>query len=413
MKMILIWKVVEYLLKRRNIIVIDECSMISESILQDLKEEIDKCVENLIIPKIIFVGDPAQLSPVNESTSLVFNKDYFKSKYCCLLCDVVRNSNNNVMNMCNNVRKWVMGELDKPDIGKFVCDSVKFYRKLPNLAKSETRWFKKFMSKKYFDNSIIITWTNGATNNYNNEVRKRTYTEIEDLKRFEVGDKLMFNDFYKMPEISLVKDGFKFYTSEQVKIINREVITKKFNPLEHKDICKKNRLSEHTTLEAKYIKCIEEINTGTIRSYKLWKLNVCRILDANDVQDNKSYTIFVVHEDDAKTLQIEKNYSQFQIKTLWAYYKKSHSKDINNIATYIIKPIWKQWANVFIDSFASVEYGNSITTHKGQGSTYCNVFGDVDDILNNKNDDESKRCIYTAFTRPSKEIHILMPEKSA
>ena len=410
------------LLDRYNIIIVDECSMIPQSILQDIKMDIEYCVNSGVIPKIIFVGDPAQLSPVHETSSLVFDKEFFKSKYCSLLCDVVRNSNNNVVNMCNNVRKWVMGDLEKPSIGKFVCPNIKFYRKVDGIEKTKSKWFKKFLyltdknNVKYIDNSIIITWTNDATKTYNNEVRKQMFsTESKNtqLSRFEINDKLMFNDFYKMPEMGDTKDEFRFYTSEQIKIIKKEIITKKFSIMDYKKICKKQQLSEHTTLETKYIKCIDEINAGTTRTYKLWKLDICRMLDSgNEADDHVERTILVLHENDIETHKIEKNYSQHLLKNLWFDFKTNHSKNLENIITYIMKPLWKQWANIFIDPFAVVDYGNSITTHKCQGSTYFNSFIDLDDMLKNTNIDECKRCIYTALGRPSNELHILMPMKT-
>ena len=402
------------LLDKYNIIVIDECSMISESVLKDIKADIDVCVEEGIIPKIIFAGDPAQLNPVNELSSLVFDTEYFKSKYCSLMTDIVRTSDNNVVKLCNNVRKWVVGDISKPSIGQFKCPTIRFHRKKANARKTDSNWFTKYMNGsdkegcKYIDNSIIITWTNNATNTYNNEIRKRTFEKKKKIEKFEVNDKLIFNDFYKMPEIKS-KDGLKFYTSEQVKIIKVKIITKKFKELNYKEICKNVKLSEHTSLETKYIKCFNEINSGTTRTYKLWKLDVYRVLDSGEIDSSKIYKIYVVHDDDVENLRVEKNYGQFLIKTLWKYYQTNHAKHSDSILTNIIKPMWKQWADVFIDSFASVEYGNSITTHKAQGSTYVHVFVDMHDILINKNDDECKRCIYTALGRPSKELHIIMP----
>ena len=75
---------------------------------------------------------------------------------------------------------------------------------------------------------------------------------------------------------------------------------------------------------------------------------------------------------------------------------------------YILKQLWKEWNKIFNEPFANTNIGCSISCHKSQSSTYFNVFVDADDILNNPNTDEAKRCIYTALTRASNEIHILI-----
>jgi exodeoxyribonuclease V len=81
---------------------------------------------------------------------------------------------------------------------------------------------------------------------------------------------------------------------------------------------------------------------------------------------------------------------------------------LKKIDNEIIRPLWRQWNKLFIDQFANVNYGNSHSVHKSQGSSFYNVFVDSDDILNNPNQEEAKRCIYTAFTRSSNELHILI-----
>ena len=75
---------------------------------------------------------------------------------------------------------------------------------------------------------------------------------------------------------------------------------------------------------------------------------------------------------------------------------------------FIIRPLWEQFSKIFIEPFANVNYGYCTTVHKSQGSTYYNVYVDVEDILNNSKLDEMKRCMYTSFTRGSNEINLLI-----
>ena len=49
---------------------------------------------------------------------------------------------------------------------------------------------------------------------------------------------------------------------------------------------------------------------------------------------------------------------------------------------------------------------HSITVHRSQGSTFKNVFVDVDDVLANRNYLDALRCLYVACTRPSVKLNL-------
>ena len=80
---------------------------------------------------------------------------------------------------------------------------------------------------------------------------------------------------------------------------------------------------------------------------------------------------------------------------------------LNEIDTKINK-IWKNWQTNVIDRFAQLNYGYAITVHKSQGSTFKNVFIDISDILDNNNTDEVSKCLYTAITRSSNTLELLV-----
>ena len=62
----------------------------------------------------------------------------------------------------------------------------------------------------------------------------------------------------------------------------------------------------------------------------------------------------------------------------------------------------------YIDIIADI-CSYAITTHKSQGSNYKVVFVDMENIITfNTNQVESYRCLYTAITRTSKYLNILM-----
>ena len=53
--------------------------------------------------KVIFVGDPAQLPPVNEENSSVFTENFDK----LTMSSIVRNSDTNIIGLSNDIRKWI------------------------------------------------------------------------------------------------------------------------------------------------------------------------------------------------------------------------------------------------------------------------------------------------------------------
>jgi len=58
----------------------------------------------------------------------------------------------------------------------------------------------------------------------------------------------------------------------------------------------------------------------------------------------------------------------------------------------------------FKDAFADIRYSHALTSHRSQGSTFENVFVDVDDIKANPNRKEMLRSLYVACSRASKNL---------
>ena len=68
--------------------------------------------------------------------------------------------------------------------------------------------------------------------------------------------------------------------------------------------------------------------------------------------------------------------------------------------------LWKFVYNNYIDIFADIDYGYCITVHKSQGSTFSNVFLDLNNIVKH-NFSDKRQCVYTGITRASKKLNIL------
>src|SRR5690606_10270143 len=101
-----------------ELIIVDECSMISS--------EIVSMIMNLN-NKILFSGDPAQLPPVNEQVSDIFNKKINSFT----MEQVVRNKHHNVVALSNDVRELLNSPNYSIKIFKFNIPNsgVYFYKK--------------------------------------------------------------------------------------------------------------------------------------------------------------------------------------------------------------------------------------------------------------------------------------------
>jgi len=428
-----------------NIVIIDECSMISLQMMICLMEEIRKLRKNdLSCPKIIFTGDPAQLPPVEEISSALFIKnknditletytnnvsanvstiltqdnlireyENFVTKMFQIptitLEHIFRNTKVNVNQVCNTIRQWVVSGTRK-SFTKYVGNGVYLYRQKGE--RTETEWFKK--CTEYFKSgntsNIILTWTNKNSDLYNNVMRNRIIGKKK-IEPFEIGDRLILKDFYKFSESKEQETSTCFYTSDQIQICDISTETKIAQPLKINTPPCVQRLKNSQAIMKKMQQYVSIINANTKKIYKVWKMTVTRMPE-HDVSDEEKgkenkYQIYVIHTDSTQDLTNDKTRIESIIKKLTNIFKNSTQTQYATIERYLIKQLWTYMDMNYISPYANVIFGYSITTHKSQGSTFSNVFVDVRDILTNTDENVAKRCVYTAFSRCSNELHIL------
>jgi hypothetical protein len=344
------------------------------------------------------------------------------------LTEVVRSKLSNVINLCYNIREWIDNIVKYPMVKKYLGKGVHVYK---NDAKEkiQSAWFKKYMeyhesTKPEYSSNIILSWTNRQCDYYNNSIRSIIFKDKKNINKYEIGDILILNDFYILDEVketnlkkkSKEKDNSnRFYTSEQIKIIELEIVNKKSDSFTDSLPKYLIKLKNIEKIETKFKQIINKINNFLQKEYKCWKIFVKKLNDINneninndkeEISDN-SNILYVIHDESIKILENNKMRSLEEIRKLKKELKNNpdYSKTIER---YILKQLWKEWNKIFNEPFANVNIGCSISCHKSQSSTYFNVFVDADDILNNPNNDEAKRCMYTALTRASNEIHILI-----
>ena len=403
-----------------DIIVIDECSMVSINLIYDILKDTDK-----IKTKIIFSGDPAQLPPVNERNSSIFMNINNKISYQTILkyvqniseidykifCDkilnmnkftlneIIRTKNNSIINSCNTIRDWIYNKRDFIDIQQYEDAPHIILYPHDKTRKFKTSWYKEFENKISNEkDTIIISWTNEETNMYNNHYRKSCFNDksIDSIDHFMCGDILILNEFYNI-------NCTKFNTSEKIEVIGIDKIDYEIVKLETKINKAVRILKNAKSIEARFKAFINDINKNNIK-LPIYKLKVKKI-DEND----KEYEINVLRDTDNTVHEYYKNLI-FNISDMIRNFKNTimDSTHCESLEYNLIQPLWKDFNNKYIDPFATVTYGYAITCHKAQGSNYKNVFVDFSDIIKNKNEEEMKRCMYTAMSRTIDTLHILI-----
>ena len=471
-----------------DLVVVDECSMLTNQIIADIKIQLTKDSNPNV--KIIYVGDPAQLPPVNQGDSKIFNSNIQTLK----LDKIIRTSNQQIMDLSNAHREWIFSKnnSDIPRVGEYESESIQLYsceqketkkwlddfiqllksngKKIvsdldfalePELesnlikTKSNTDFGNIILDHKIMidnhNNNIILTWTNKKANLYNQYVREKIFNKKK-LAHYEIGEILIFNDFHKINQVNpnpnphpnqfdididididinmdinmnanmdnnkLNKiDQVSFYTSEQVKLHDIQQIKYNFISLKFKI---NNNLTPE--LNNKFKKHYKKINLliGNIE-LDVYEMKIQKITDlVENEQDNQNiltYTILSLHPDSEKKYSILND----EIEKIIANLKTVCYDEINtlpqdnmgkcNLQSEVEKKInklYKEYQTNIIDCFAQLNYGYCMTAHKSQGSTFKNVFVDINDILNNNNSSETSKCIYTTITRSSKTLKLLI-----
>lgn len=450
-----------------DIIIIDECSMISAKIL-----ELIVSLSYKIKGKIIFVGDRYQLPPVNETMSEVFSLPVNKS----VLLKIVR-CNDNTIKFAKKIRESID---TKSNISTKHCKGDNFIVKKDSLS-----WIDGFITNFNLSlNNVLLAYTNKRCDEINRYIRKTIYGD-KSRQTYVDNEMIVFNNFYKISDISLqevepglmaivpiqdsehVRDasmnGSVFYTSSKAIITSCNRITLKipmfpihslFNISKKLDMNFTNIKPEHFEEDKNCPICFDEIKhsdaieTGCNHIFcrkciKIWleendlcpycrmKISEKQIIFNDDerltelvndfinkshnqvynvwvldVKDNlKKGTIYVVTESDRERLN--KTISELKKSIIEIKNYLSKKANISTRKLFIVTRLWEYFYYSFIDIFADISYGYCITIHKSQGSTFDDVYLDCKNILHfNKSD--SLNCLYTGVTRASKTLTILI-----
>lgn len=341
-----------------RLIVIDEASMIND----ECYEMIQSILREFPKMKILYVGDEAQLPPVNLQSSVVF----FRVQHIFRLTQVMRvSADNPIIELVTPIRD-PRNMLRATDCFEHVDrvnergEGVRFYTMKKPFFEN---LFADFMSEEYKENKNfcrLLAYTNNAVDKSNCFIRRHIFGP--EVAEYTVGDDLIVTEGYSVPVVGEKK--LQVYANGE-------------------------RL---TVLEAN--KYVEE---GT--NIVCWSLLVDNYMAPSNKREKRH--IKVLSSEGYPTYIAIKRNLIGKARTLCAEVNPMTGLPVHNR-----HEVWQEFYD-FIESFCYVNYSYAMTIHKAQGSTIDNVYVVEKDInICDWDVVQRNKLKYTAFTRASKNLHI-------
>lgn len=338
-----------------GILIVDEASMISDEIFGMVLAYVPKGL------RLIFVGDPAQIPPINEVDCIPFQEEEQERLEMKIfeLTEIVRQAKGNPIlihatDVRSNLHRDYSGverETQLLEDGSGVCFLNRADMDHGELL--EDILYAYFNSENFkvdADFAKVIAWRNKVVNFMNYKIRRMIYGDH--IGKLEIGEKMIANKPIVDGEIIIMT------TNDEFEIIGLE-------------------------------EGVEKINGGAfeIPYYK------AKCLYVDPFGNEREKHIRVVHEDGEATYN--------EVLSMLNEIAKSKDK-----GTTAAKMAWADFWN-FKKYFADVKYNYAITAHKAQGSTYVNTIVIEGDLNLNRKLYERNRIKYTAFTRSSKRLIVV------
>lgn len=361
-----------------NILFIDEVSMLSDDLFKLLLPYLKRGL------KLVFVGDPKQIPPVNhiDSIPLIEKHQATYNIGVVTLETIMRQAMDNpILAYATRIRKAEATTSDFPVETHLVSEAREPSRGIIAL-KSDSEEAIRGIIRDYFDVEAfrqdadymkIICWKNMTVAAFNKIIRGQLYKDAKlpegciELPSVMVGEKLIVDK-----PVMLSGNKVLLTTNEEIEILRYEV--------KQKDV-------EYMGADLVDRQWEGKRETTAVTYYNTW----VRYFDEDGIE--AECNIHILHED--------------------------HQAKMNGITQKIAStakamppglPLrGKLWQNFYATQrlFAAVKYNYAITGHKSQGSTYGNCMVIDWDIATNPNIAERNRIRYVAVTRARSLLFIV------
>ena len=345
-----------------NFVIVDEVSMVNKE-LYDLIKEKTKGTRT----KVLFVGDSAQIPPVGEKESVVFNQAEIEIHQ---LTKIERQNDTNplafIYDALRNNLKTIDGGFKHISNVNELGEGVKFTINKIEFRQAILDKFRSDEFKKDTDYVKVIAWKNDTVMKSNQVIREALLGKDSDI--VEIGDLFM---------------GYRSISDEK----QRHNIIE--NSADYR-VVKKEKLEENAYGIMGYrVQLREDLAKGNF----------------------KHEDVFIIDTEDKNNLHLYGEMHDF-FRDMGKNNRKNWKKYYEFRRCNILMKDINKYRNGLLRSSGDVivkdlDYGYAITGHKSQGSTYNTVFVLQDDIYQNWSLCERNQILYVAITRPSKLAMIL------
>lgn len=349
-----------------QVVFIDESSMLSPELYSHLFGTLNILFEKNIKdrPFIVFVGDPAQILPVetdnssNNKTEQEIITKVFRDDFplkCLKLETIVRQAEGNpIIDLASKIRKTGFKITD--------CNYPTNIRVIKASDIKAQSWVKIIEQIK-FNNSIYAAYTNSAVENVNRFIQKLLYPESNGW--FEQGQKVIAGEAIKNAATGQIV--FDNGDELEIETIFKDRLYERFG-------ASKNILGYTTS----------------------WQ----EFDDNEQIIDNPGYEVAQMRLRNPDTGEVAICGVCTQKGLL------QREKFLNRLAKF------KMWKNFYAEKemTADIRLPYAMTCHKLQGSTYNNVYIDLEDILTKSKSFETNKLLYVAVTRARHNVVLIQKQ---
>jgi len=341
-----------------KILIVDEVSMLDSYVYGYIRDYANK--KDL---KVIFMGDTAQIPPVLEMSSPVFDADVQEEDGIMTgqLTQIVRQkSDNPILEIATKLRDTdsslsISKLIEKSNVFSNGIGVVKLDHTDPQ-AKSKFKQVCQglFCSENFTINSDfvkIIAWKNVTVDSLNVFVRKLLFGKMADESKILVGEKLIVD--------SPITNGMStiYSTNQEIEVLE-------------------------------YYLADDTHRRGKIKYY-------ATTVTGSSLDGTPQTTLIrILHED-----------SEQLFNEICQYYIDTANK-LPNFSKQR-KDMWKNYY-AFKRQYAEVKYNYAITCHKSQGSTYENAIVIATDINEERRTEIKRKLLYTGTTRPKRTLFLVV-----
>ncbi len=345
-----------------SVVIIDEASMINSHLYDKIIQTAKRCKT-----KVIFIGDECQAPPVGESLSKVFKSE----RKISLNLIMRQHEDNKLIPILNALRddikynsSYSLALLRK--FNETISETGGYYKQ--NIERFKSSMYTYFNSEDFEKNINFCRttcFTNNAVSDWNFRIRQSLFPDIEYI---------------------LCKDDLLMSYNTIVDMISPDKVIEVMVNSEEYIIHDFNHYINDSGIKG-FLVSLQAVNTGQITPSMF----------IVDHKHQKSIDIYA----DIVSSYITKAYNannSVDRKLAWQEYYQYRNKNL------IMVDLYRKNGSLLTSK--DLSYGFALTVHKTQGSTYDNIFVDVNNIIYNKfgapvRDIKLRnRLLYVALSRP-------------